>query len=161
MLYLEKKISDKDFQTISDELLNDEDQLNHIIELAKIKSYIEAESNKILFSSIEDRWNFVCAGVVYFLEEKELSFRGQEQVYCYKYSFFNLIITIIRNHGNIWGVHIDNQNSESSYSIIDNKGQLINSKKNNDMQYVQFPTSGNYYLLLKNKLATKILEINI
>ena len=37
LLYLENKLSDKDSQTISNELLNNEDELNYTIELAKMK----------------------------------------------------------------------------------------------------------------------------
>lgn len=161
LLYLENKLSDKDSQALSDELLNDEDKLNHVIELAKIKSYTEAEINKISFSNIADNWTFFCAGVVDLLEEKELSFRGQEQSHCYKYSFFDLIITIIRNQDNVWEIHIDNQNSDSSYTIMDDKGRVMNSKKNDDIQCLKFATSGNYYLLLKDNSVTRILEIKI
>ena len=161
LLYLENKLSDKDSQTISDELLNDEDKLNHIIELAKIKAYTEVEKNKISFLTAEDCWTSFCTGVVDLLEEKELSFRGQEQSYCYKYSFFDLIITFVRDHEDHWKIYIDNQNSISFYTIINHEGDLISGEKYNDIQHLEFSISGKYYLLLENQSETKILEINI
>ena len=161
LLYLENKLSDKDSQVISNELLNDEDKLNHLIELAKIKSYTEANINKILFLNMADKWTSFCTGVVDLLEEKELSFRGQEQSYCYKYSFFDLIITIVQNQDNLWNIYINNPNSKNSYTIINNQGELMSGKENDDVQHVQVTTSGNYYILLKDQSETKILEINI
>ena len=161
LLYLENKLSDKEAQAISNELLNNEDELNYVIELAKIKSYTEAKVNKISFSKIENHWTSFCTGLVDLLEEKELSFRGQAQSYCYKYSFFDLIITLLRNQDNIWEVYVDSQNRDSSYTIIDDKGQVMNKKKHDTTQHIKFPISGNYYLLLKNQSVTEILEIHI
>ena len=122
LLYLENKLSDKDSQIISNELLNNEDKLNSI---------------------------------------KELSFRGQEQSYCYKYSFFDLIITIVQNQTNLWEIYINNPNSKNSYTIINNKEESMSRKKNGDIQHVQITISGNYYILLKDQSETKILEISI
>ena len=161
LLYLENKLSDKDSQIISNELLNNEDKLNSIIELAKIKSYTEVNINKILFSNIADKWTSFCTGMVDLLEEKELSFRGQEQSYCYKYSFFDLIITIVQNQTNLWEIYINNPNSKNSYTIINNKEESMSRKKNGDIQHVQITISGNYYILLKDQSETKILEISI
>ena len=161
LLYLENKLSDKDSQTISNKLLNNKDELNYIIELAKIKSYTEVKVNKILFLTVNDRCTSFFEGAVDFLEEKELSFRGQEQSHCYKYSFFDLIITLVRNQDNLWTIYIDNQQSNSSYTIVDDKGQVMNRKKTNDTQYVQSSSSGNYYLLLKDQSETRFLEISI
>ena len=90
-----------------------------------------------------------------------MSFRGQEQSHCYKYSFFDLIITLVRNQDNLWTIYIDNQQSNSSYTIVDDKGQVMNRKKTNDTQYVQSSSSGNYYLLLKDQSETRFLEISI
>ena len=161
LLYLENKLSDKESQIISSRLLNSEDELNYILELAKIKSYTEVETNKISFSIIKDQCISFFEGAVEFLEEKELSFRGQEQMNCYKYSFFDLIITLVRNHDNLWEIYIDSQNSDSSYTITDDKGQSMNKKNNDNTQCIQFPISGTYYLLLKEQSVTKILEVNI
>ncbi len=161
LLYLENKLSDKDSQTISNELLNDEDKLNHLIELAKVKSYAEANINKILFSNMADKWTSFCTGMVDLLEEKELSFRGQEQSYCYKYSFFDLLITIVQNQNNLWEIYINNPNSKISYTIINDQGKSMSRKKNGDIQHAQITISGNYYILLKDQSETKILEINI
>ena len=161
LLYLENKLSDKDSQTISNELLNNEDKLNYMIELAKIKSYTEANINRISFSNMADKWTSFCIGMVDLLEEKELSFRGQAQSYCYKYSFFDLIVTIVQNQGSIWEIYIDSQNSKSSYTIIDDTGQSMGRKKNDNIQHFQFSVLGNYYLLLKKQSETRILEISI
>ncbi len=161
LLYLENKLSDKDSERISNELLNDEAGLNYMIELAKIKSYTEKEVNKISFSTVKDQCTYFFEGAVNLLQEKELSFRGQEQLHCYKYSFFDLIITLVQNQNNLWEMYLESQNRNSSYTIINDKGELISRKNNNDVQHLQFSILGNYYLLLKDQSETRILEISI
>ncbi|MDK2818921.1 MAG: hypothetical protein KFW21_05680 [Spirochaetota bacterium] len=157
LLYLENKLSANDSQKISHELLNNKNQLNYLIELAKIKNYTETVKNKILFSCVEDTWTVLCTGLVELLEEKKLIFRGQEQSTCYRYNFLDLIITIVQDQNNYWALHIDNHNHVGSYTVIDDKGLLIAT--NNNIQNIQISIPGNYYLLFRNELITKVLEI--
>lgn len=159
LLYLENKLSASDSQKISHELLNNKDQLNYLIELAKIKNYTETIKNKILFSCVEDTWTVLCTGLVKLLEEKKLIFRGQEQSTCYRYNFLDLIITIVQDQDNCWALHIDDQNYVGSYTVIDDEGLLIAT--NNNIQNIPISIPGNYYLLFRNELITKVLEIKI
>ncbi len=149
LLYLDNQISNpQQVKDISDYLLQNKDLLQYVIELSKLKALDEV--NLISFEWIKDVLVQKCGGLVEFLQEQKLAFRGDVQSYQYKLQDIELNFLHTKDDKIQLQINTPCEIVRDDNEIISHNSGLLS-----------LDTNHVYYLFIKNENDFQILKISI
>jgi len=158
ILYLEKKLSIKQNNKISEYLYKTPEVLEYITKLSKIIAINQINTNKISVNSSEELFNqIIYEGDVSLISQEKLQFRNSKIRLYHKIKFSLLEVFILRKKELEINLLISNpQNLE--YDLYNSEDKLIIPF----LKHNYLMKTGNYNLkVLSNNDNLHILEINI
>lgn len=148
LLYLDGKISPEEKTEFSLYLKENGQFCAYVMELTKIKSRDFLNNKIILFKKgmdIVSKTN----GDISFLDQRMLSFRGEESSDLYRYSFRNFEISIVRSMNKAWSLFVEKP-INSEITILDENANFVEVQESDPHKLLFELKEHNSYRLFHN-----------
>ncbi|MGL5955997.1 MAG: hypothetical protein ACRC0X_05275 [Brevinema sp.] len=160
LLYLENRLSEDQSREISEYLMKNPELMKYLVELTKIKAYSESNVNKISFNKLQQGYQQYCSGLVFFLQEQRVAFRGVSDLQSYQYAFLDLQLNFFIWE-NSWNLKLESTRQSFYCELLSNDLSFLFQKKIKNAEIFSLSFQQSYYLFVHLLQDIKILEISL